>query len=310
MATNQKGDYIAVWQKSVVCSHPTTPLSGYPVRIGAETGVALTNESTAGTDLSGNATGYTTVDVGPGRWKLSVKGVNDAGNVAVADGDALYYVDADIGSGTGFLSKKRSGYFYGYAREVVTSGSTTSILVDHYPGVAPGTLNSSASQATGFIPLPLAQARLIASSDIAAKGTPDGGTISLDTDPTFKRINGATDKNSRIAWAASSVIPIQWSIAYPPDLDDTSTLTVHLLCGMAGASDTPVIGVAYFEGVGDTNAGGNTAALAATVADKTVVITAANLGTYPNSATIELIPAAHGSDALYLYAAWITYNRI
>lgn len=327
MATNQQGDYIAVWHKSVICTHPTTPAKGLPCRVGLETGVALTNESTAGTDLSGNPTGYTTIDVGPGRWKLSVKGVNDSGNSAVADGDALFYVDGDINDGTGFLSKKSSGYFFGWARGAVNSGSTTSITVDHQGTPGSGTLATGAIGATqlaanavtaakltstlgtGFIPLPLAQARIIASNDISAKNAADGGLVSLDTDPTFKRVNGATDKNLRLAWAATSVIPVTWAFDYPPDLDDTATVLVHLFCGMAGATDTPVLGVAYFEGVGDTNAGGNTAALSATVADKTVTIAAADIGAYPNSASVTITPPAHGTDALYLYGAHIEYTR-
>lgn len=162
---------------------------------------------------------------------------------------------------------------------------------------------------TGTIQLPLTAFRLIASSDIAAKNAADGGLVSLDTDPTLKRVNGATDKQLRIAWAAASVVPITVQFAYPPDLDDTADVVVHLLCGMAGATDTPVIGVAYFEGVGDTNAGGDTAALAAAVADKTVTVLATDIGASPKAAIIELIPAAHGTDALYLYAAWITYTR-
>jgi hypothetical protein len=327
MATNLTGDYRRVWQKSVICSHPTTPLKGQPVRVGLETGIAITNEATTAYDLSGNASGYTTVFVGPFRAKLSCKGVNDSGNSAIADGDSLFYVDADVNDGTGFLSKKSSGYFYGFARGAVNSGSTTTIEVDHQgtPGsgtLATGSIGTSnlaanavtaakltSTLGTGYIPLPLAQARIIASNDIAAKGTPDGGLVSLDTDPTFKRINGATDKNLRIAWAATSVIPITWSFAYPPDLDDTAAVLVHLLLGMAGATDTPTVAVNYFEGVGDTNAGGNTAALAATVADKTRTIAASDVGPYPISASVELVPAAHGTDAIYLYGAWIEYTR-
>lgn len=166
-----------------------------------------------------------------------------------------------------------------------------------------------ANLALGTIQLPLSAWRLIASNDIAAKNATDGGLISLDTDPTLKRVNGATDKNLRIAWAANSVVPITVNFAYPPDLDDTADVVVHLLCGMAGASDTPVLGVAYFEGVGDTNAGGNTAALAATAADKSVTILAADIGASPKAAIVEITPAAHGTDAIYLYSAWITYTR-
>jgi hypothetical protein len=41
--------------------------------------------------------------VGPFRAKVPVKGANEAGNIAVSDGDRLYYVDADVNDGTGFL---------------------------------------------------------------------------------------------------------------------------------------------------------------------------------------------------------------
>lgn len=113
MAKNITRDFRGVWEKSVICTHPATPLSGYPVRIGYETGIAVTDEASTSYDISGNPSGYTSVWVGPFRANLSVKGVNDSGNSAVADGDSLFYVDADIGAGTGFLSKKVSGYFYG-----------------------------------------------------------------------------------------------------------------------------------------------------------------------------------------------------
>jgi hypothetical protein len=111
-------------------------------------------------------------------------------------------------------------------------------------------------------------ARIIASNDIAAKGTPDGGTVSLDTDPTFKRVNGATDKQLRIAWAASVVLfPITWDIVLPPDLDIYDGTYVNLLMSMAATNDTPTVAVNYFNNAigsaysGDTNAGGNTAAI-------------------------------------------------
>lgn len=323
-------------RQSVICTHPAAPSSGQPCRLGSRTGVALTTE--AGTaSPTGNPSGYTTVDFGYRQWKLSVKGVNDSGNSAVADGDELYYVDADVNDGSGFLSKKNSGYFFGYARAAVNSAATATILVDHVMSPGSGTLGTgtvgttqlqdlgvatgdiadaaitsaklTTTMATGFIPLPLAQARLIAANDIAAKNAADGGLVSLDTDPTFKRVNGATDKQLRIAWAATSVIPITWAFPYPPDLDDAATMVVHLLCGMSGAADTPVIAVSFWEGVGDTNAGGNTAALAAAVADKTVIIAAADVAAYPKAGSIDLVPAAHGTDAIYLYAAWITYTR-
>lgn len=119
---------------SVVCTDPTTPASGDPVRIGTLTGVAQTAESTgAAADLSGNPSGYTSVDFGQRIWSLSVKGVNNAGNVAVAVGDTIYYVDAD----TPKLSKKEThAAVFGIALGVVTSGATTTINVLHVPVIS------------------------------------------------------------------------------------------------------------------------------------------------------------------------------
>jgi len=101
----------------VVCSDPTTPASGDPVRYGEMTGVALVAE---------DADGYTQVDFTAGRgWDLSVKGVDGGGNSAVAVGDKIYYVDAD----TPKLSKKATGRFFGFANDAITSGSTATIEV-------------------------------------------------------------------------------------------------------------------------------------------------------------------------------------
>jgi len=322
MATNEIFDPADML--SLVVSHPTTPTSSAPVRAGFLTGVAQTDE---------DSDGDTTVAIGLRVDDLSVKAVDDNGNSAVALYDPIFYVDAD----TPPLSKKATGYFFGYALETVTSGSTDTIRVLHVPSGS-GTLGSgtvgatqlassavtttklaanavtaaklTSTLATGMIPLPLSQARIIATNDISAKGTPDGGLVSLDTDPTFKRVNAATDKKLRISWAAASVVEIQWDISYPPDLDDTAAVTVNIFAAMAGATNTPTIAVSYFEGVGDTNAGGNTAAVTGTTLTKySVTIAASDIGAYPNGASIGLIPGSHGTDALHLYAAWVEYTR-
>lgn len=72
-------------QLQVACTHPTTPVSGDPVRYGQRPGVALTAEDTAG---------LTTVKFN-GVATISVKGIDQSGNSAVAAGDILYYTDAD-----------------------------------------------------------------------------------------------------------------------------------------------------------------------------------------------------------------------
>jgi predicted RecA/RadA family phage recombinase len=113
MATNivyEAGDRL-----DLVCTHPATPASGDPVRIGDFCGVALTAERSTGRTsvaLSGVAT-------------LTVKGIDGNGNSAVAMGDTLYFVDADSPN----ISKKAAGKKFGYALAAVDSGATAAIQV-------------------------------------------------------------------------------------------------------------------------------------------------------------------------------------
>jgi predicted RecA/RadA family phage recombinase len=100
---------------TIAVSHPANPTSGSPVRIGGFCGVAVADKQ---------ADGSTTVRV-TGVVSVSVKGVDGAGNSAVAIGDKLYYVDAD----TPPISKKATGTFYGYALGAVSSGATATINV-------------------------------------------------------------------------------------------------------------------------------------------------------------------------------------
>jgi hypothetical protein len=180
----------------------------------------------------------------------------------------------------------------------------------------------SATMATGFIPLSLAAARAIITNDIGviavggATTVGSGGLLGSDgtgaSGVVFKRINGATDKNARVEWQTGSVIPIHWSFTYPSDLDDTATVVVKCLAGMkAGSVDVPTLTVSYFEGVGDTNAGGTTAALSTTVATVSVTVAAADVAAAPQAASVSVLPGAHatGSNDVYLYGAWAEYTR-
>lgn len=302
---------------SVVVSDPATPESGDPIRYGHMTGIALTKEGEGG-----NGSTETTVNLGPFEAELSVKAVDGSGNSAVAEGDPLWYVDAD----TPKLSKKATGYFYGIARGAIIAGETATIKVLHIPSPGTGSLASgsigstqlaanavtaaklTASLATGFVPLPLSIAREIATNDIPAAAA-IGGLLASDTTPILKRLNGATDKKMMVEWAASNSDEIAWDFPYPPDLDDAAAIEVHLLAKMNGATDTPVIAVSYFEGVGDSNAGGNTAALSSTLAELTVSIAHANVSAAPNGASIGIVPGAHTTDKVQLLAAWVEYTR-
>jgi hypothetical protein len=304
----------------VVVTHPAAPDSGDPVRYGVFTGVALTDEG-----AGGNAAAETTVNFGPCVVDVSVKGIDDSGNSAVAAGDIITYTDAD----TPPLSKKSSGYFFGFALEAVGSGLTGTIQVLKPATPGSGTLASggvgatqlatgavtavklSATLKTGFIPLDITSMREIATNDIQALSA-HGGILASDSAPLLKRVNGATDKALRVVWTAEAdTDEAQFApVAKPADLDAGTNLTIHLLCAMEGTDDTPVIDVQVYDGVGDTEMGGATAAITGTtVAEYTVTIAHANVAAAPGFLNISLVPAAHETDDLYLYAAWIEYTR-
>ena len=165
---------------------------------------------------------------------------------------------------------------------------------------------------TGFIPLDITALREIATNDIQALAA-HGGLLASDSDPSLARVNGATDKALRVIWdGAADTDEVAFPpVPMPPDLDETAAVTIHLLMAMAGATDTPTVDVQVFDAVGDTEMGGATAAVTGTdVAEYTVTVAAANVSGNPTGfLNIALVPAAHTTDSLYLYAAWIEYTR-
>lgn len=110
-----------------------------------------------------------------------------------------------------------------------------------------------------------------------------------------------------LSWAASGVAEVQLpSVAIPPDCDVTQPVIFKCQAKMGGSTDTPVLTLAAFEGIGDTTRGGNTAALSNALQTLTVNLTLAGA---PNFLNLSLTPGSHGTDALNLYAAWLEYTR-
>ena len=91
-------------------------LSGAPVLVGQIPGVALTD-----TDADGKVRVKTN-----GVFTFSVKGENNAGNVAVALGDIIYY---ETGQTPPLNKDNVAGIRFGYALQAVTSGAITTIQV-------------------------------------------------------------------------------------------------------------------------------------------------------------------------------------
>lgn len=201
--------------------------------------------------------------------------------------------------------------------EVVPAwGATTAdkLLWVHPQPVAGGVGASalSGNLATGFINLDITSLREIATNDIQNLAA-HGGILASDSDPNLARVNAGTDKALRVTWTAEQdEIEVSFPpVAMPPDLDEGSDVTVHLLMAMEDANDTPTVYVQVFDAVGDTEMGGATGAVTGTaVAEYTVTISAANVSGNPTGfLNIALVPAAHGTDDLYLYAAWVEYSR-
>lgn len=170
---------------------------------------------------------------------------------------------------------------------------------------------------TGFIDLGLDRARAIATNDIGAIAVGGAGTVGSggilgsdgSTAPALKRRNAATDPSVDILWAANVVTEIQWIFTIPPDMDVTAASTFNYLASMGGAMDVPVLTAKCFTGVGGTDLGGATAALAATEATVTVTIAASSF-TVGQQAIMTLVPGTHANDAVRLRAAYFTYTRL
>jgi hypothetical protein len=307
----QKGDVLEVTVDS-----PLVPTSGVPCRWGNLCGIATLAESAGGV-----TTGNTMVDFSGGVYNLNV-----TSSGAIAVGDELWFHDANPPV---INNVSTSGYAFGVSRGVIASGAAY-IDVLHIPRHGTGTTPAdttvttaklvannvtaaklTATMRTGFVPLDIATVHLLNTNDIYSVSEayfPDN-----NTNPALKRVNAGTDKNLRLVWAVSNSDEITFApFAYPPDLDDTAAVTVHLLAAMEGAVDTPVLTVGYWE-IGGANVGSATAAVTGTsVAEYICTVAAGSVSPAPMAATITVIPGAHTTSghALYVYAAWVEYTRV
>lgn len=317
----------------------------YYVSEGRHLTVALASRVSGDVGIKGNLGGVILTDTDTdgnvvmdtqGVYKLYVEAVTASGNSAVAFGDPIYASAAGAqASDATVLSKDSTGTIIGHALGTVLSGAIGQIpvrLIGAKPGIgetvetaeiADGAVTTAkldgeavdetilkGNLAVGFIPLDITTARIISTNaiqDTTEAGVPDG-----NTSPSLARVNGATDKSLRLAWAAGSSEEIQFApIPKPPDLDDGAAMTIHLMLAKDTNTDTgAVVGVSAWDGVGDTNAGGNTAALAsAALAEKSVSVAAGDIAAAPGFFNVSVTPGTHAADAVYLYSAWIEYAR-
>lgn len=262
MATNRV--YAHGNELSIAVTHPTSPDSGQPCRVGPLTAVAVTDE---------DSDGLTSVQF-DGVWDLPVKGADDDGNSAVSVGNPLFYVDADVDDGTGFLSKKTSGYFVGIALEAVNSGSTTTIKVKLVDGVGPGTADILAEAIT------LAKLADLARGSIITGQTASNRPTALDAKGSGKILVGdGTDVASvsvtgDVTMTSGGVTAIGAG-KVTGEMLDTGILQADLLAG-ADETMTPNYTLAAMAATSELVFVGQiaTAASIATLADKTADFTA------------------------------------
>ena len=303
----QKGDVL-----EVTVASPAVPTTGVPCRFGTLCGVAALTEGEGGV----SAASKTMVNFGGGVYDLNV-----TSSGAVAIGDELWFHDANPPV---ISNSSTTGYSFGVALGIIASGAAV-IPVLHVPRHGLGTTPAdttvttaklvadnvtaaklTATLRTGFIPIDLFSAHVIGANAIAAQ-------VGAASDPLLKRFNGATDIAASLSWESASVIEIQFpTIPYPPDLDDTADVDVHLLAKMlAGSVNTPVLTVKAFEGQGGADIGAATAALSTTMQDLKVALATAGISAHPNCLSIGVTPGAHNtaSNDVRLYGAWLEYTR-
>lgn len=303
----------------VTVDSPTVPTAGVPCRFGSLCGIAILAEGAGGV----SAATKTMVDFGGGVYDLSV---TDTATGGIAIGDQLWFHDADPPL---INNVAASGYSFGIALEVITTGATSTINVLHIPRHGLGTTPAdttvttaklvannvtaaklTATLRTGFIPLDIASLRIIGSDLIG--NTTEGMLLDGNTAPSLQRVSTSTDKALRVIWATSSSIECQFPpVPKPPDLDGDQDLTVHLMIAKAANTDATVtVDVQVFDGVGDTECGAATHALdTASLTEYSATVALADLGDHPGFLNISLVPGTHTNDAIWLYAAWIEYTR-
>lgn len=165
-------------------------VSGDPVMVGFMPGVAM---QTRGTDTSGEATVKMR-----GAHDLSVKGVNEAGNVAIGIGDPIFYTVGD----TPKLNVKPTGKFFGYALEAIDSGATSTIRVriartgDSRAGGLPG---------HGFLKVALANGTAAATDVTVAAIEAGDELVSVLSFTTAAAIASVADRTSEYAIQAGGL---------------------------------------------------------------------------------------------------------
>jgi hypothetical protein len=176
-------------------------------------------------------------------------------------------------------------------------------------GVSTENTLAGTSLGTGFIDIPLVNWRLITSNDIT-NAAGNGGVLGTDTTPALEYVNGDTQSNFRLLWAAGGQQVIAMQAMLPPDLDDAQPIVFHA-SALMGGSDSPVLSLdSYFYGVsgdGGAKVEDDTTAVVDATSEITATIAASDVTA--GTLAIEITPGAHASHTLAVFSTWLTYTR-
>lgn len=229
--------------------------------------------------------GIGTVVTIPGRGRTLTQGTTKPADGATGYANKCLFQDIDAGAGA-------TGLY-------INDGSRSSALF--IP------INSDPSSvASGFVDVPLATFREVDASGDVGDTTANGGVLSSNTTPIYL---GDAAEALAISWAATNVDPVASGISLPPDFDASSACYLDLRVKMGGATDVPSVTVETSSDgaakVTDTAAG----SASASIQTLTATIAAGDIPSGTVALTIGLTPAAHGNDAMNLYAARLRYRR-
>jgi hypothetical protein len=130
-----------------------------------------------------------------------------------------------------------------------------------------------------------------------------GGLLTAVSTPAYEIVNGDTDGQHRIAWAAGDVSPITVTKMLR-GIDTTEDMQFHFRAAMASSNDTPTLSLDTYFNEGDTKVEDTTGALSGTAATVTATVAASDIPSGAEFVSVEITPGAHNTDALYVYGAW------
>lgn len=306
---------------TIVCVDPTTGdlVAGGTVENANAIGKCSANYDNLTTSRSGGAAGAIDAEVEFGVFGWAYTGnAPKAGQVVYVVDNQTVSLDSDSGARgiAGYCSELRNGKCYVLMGPTVVGQIVIAADVAADVLTLQGEMDELQADALSeqtFLPIPLTAWAIADAPLTTFEAGSANGLCTLDSECLAIRVDPSV----------GGTLPVlSTSVVVPPDLDVTSDIVLHILCGRIGAADTDVVlsGAAFCHPVGaayDADADAitaDTSALASAtkvVDEKTLTIAAANLtGANPGAITFQITPSsALDADDLIILGTSLEYTR-